>query len=159
MRKGEKSFCRQRESIKNENNNIYEAQVSGTFRDSAKIWSFECYTLKLCFTVTAFWQVFHLSIPFWWGYCGDDIRHIWWSSSCLLSPPSPEADRRPSSSSTVSLWDQEASHSCLLSAEQSLKSHFSVFDLNVWPYVLLMVAQFIKTSCFISEIQLLFSVE
>lgn len=37
MRKGEKSLCRQRESIKNENNKIYEAQVSGTFKDFAKI--------------------------------------------------------------------------------------------------------------------------
>lgn len=147
MRKGEKSLCRQRKSIKNENNKIYWAEVSAKFRDFGRIWSFKCYKFGLCYIVIV-WseQVFNLSTPFWWGCCGNYVRYIRRRWGWLLRPPAKSQTHGPDPIRPWAPWDQEQcnTHVCWVLNKPWTLSFFTLFDLNIWPFVQLVVAQFPK---------------
>lgn len=104
---------------------------------------------------------FNLSIPFWWGYCGDYIRYIRWSSRLIAEASSPGGR----------LMDQILLDRKLLETKNAVilmfvecwvcwvcwVSFLRLCDLNVRPFVLLWVTQFIKTFCFTSWAMLLLS--
>lgn len=152
MGKGGKSLCRQRESIKYDNKSQWD-QVWAKFRDFGRVWSFQfqqdCYKFKLCYLVTMCFLA-NLYDPHTF------LVRLLWPLPCIFQAGCWGSQRRQQTCGPDSLrpwapWDQEQgqTHVCWV-----LNKPWTPVSYTLWSEyltsVLLVMAQFIKTSCFTS---------